>query len=418
MFCYEWKKLFWKKSLLLILLLFTVIDIAKVGQQYHSTTYLTSDKVEGMLSWREAFWKLYEKYGGRLTEEKVNAFLKQYQPLQEETADMTASSIADNPKYMTGSAWQDFNLMEKYYEIPMKYFYLYGKNAEKAAETAKENVSFYQEHGNSYESRKNLVLYNLYKGRKIQNFSYMEMIHYYLYYDFSSVLIFLLSIYGIVRVFVCEREAQMEELTVASVNGGSRLVRHKILAVTLYTVLVSLWFALVDFFSFAGFYQSLEGMKMPVYALENFACASVGCDIWQYVLLSFGARTLGFLVFGMFFLLLSELCRNALVPFVLSVAVSIASIFIGDYFAYSSHILSKALNPYFLVTNRLLFGRTEFVDVFGTPVLSYELALAVGIFLCLLLVFMVEVLSRRNVLCHRKGKREFGRRVRHAVVSL
>lgn len=418
MFRYEMKKLFWKKSLLLILLLFTVIDVAKVRQEYHSTTYLTDDRAEGMMSWKEAFWKLYGQYGGRLTEKKMNAFLKQYQPLQEETADMTASSIADDPQYMTGSAWQDFNLMEKYYEMPMKYFYLYGKNAEKAAKKAKENISFYQEHGNSFEEKKNAVIYHLYQGREIRDFSYMEMIHYYLYYDFSSVLIFLLCIYGIVRVFACEREAQMEELTVVSVNGGRRLVRHKILAVALYTVLISLWFGLVDFFSFAWFYQSLEGMGMPIYAVENFACASVGCSIWQYVMLSFAARTLGFLVFGMFFLLLSECCKNALMPFVLSVMASIASIFIGDYFAHSSHILCKVLNPYFLVTNRLLFGRTEFVDVFGAPVLCYEMALAVGIFLCLSFIFAVGILARKNVMCHGKGKGRFGRRERHAVVSL
>lgn len=417
MFHYEMKKLFWKKSLLLILLIFTVIDIAKVGQEYHSTTYLTDDKAKGMLSWREAFWKLYSKYGGRITEKKVNDFLEQFQPLQRKTADLTASSIADNPEYMTGSAWQDFNLMEKYYEIPMKYFYLYGKNAEKVAEKAKENVSFYQDHGNLYESRKNAVIYNLYKGREIKDFSYIEMIHYYLYYDFSSVLIFLLCIYGIVRVFVCEREAQMEELTVVSVNGGKKLARHKILAVALYTVLVSLWFALVDFLSFAFFYQSLEGMGMPVYAIENFACASVGCSMWQYVMLSFGTRMLGFLVFGMFFLLLSELCRNALVPFVLSVAVCIVGIFVGDYFAYSSYILCKVINPYFLVINRLLFGRTEFVDVFGMPVLSYELALIVGIILYLLLIVAVWLLSKRNVLDVGKAKRGKGRRECHATVS-
>ena len=209
----------------------------------------------------------------------------------------------------------------------------------------------------------------------------------------------------------------MEELTVVSVNGGKKLARHKILAVALYTVFVSLWFALVDFLSFAFFYQSLEGMGMPVYAIENFACAPVGCCIWQYVALSLGVRTLGFLVFGMFFLLLSELCKNALVPFVLSVSASIVGIFIGDYFAYSSHVLYKLINPYFLVINRLLFARTEFVDVFGIPVLSYELALMAGIILCLFLIVAVWFLAKRNVFGAGGEKRETGRRRCHAPVS-
>lgn len=411
MFLYEWKKLFFKKSLFVILLIFTVTDIVKIGHEHHNTTFLTDEKAEGMLSWKEAYWSLYEKYGGKLDEEKVNAFLEYFQPLMEETADMTASSVADNPDYLTGSIQSDYNLLSRLYEMPMRYFYRYERNAKKTAEKARENAAFYREHGNTYESRKNVVLYHLYQDRRIRNFSYTEMLHYYLHYDFSSVLLFLLSIYGIVRVFVCEREAQMEELTVVSIYGGRRLVRYKILAVALYTVLISLWFALVDFASFAVFYQSLEGMDMPVYALENFACASVGCCMWQYILLSFGVRTLGFLVFGMFFLLLSELCNNALVPFVLSVAVSAAGIFIGDAFAATSHILCKAVNPYSLIQVRLLFGRTEFVNVFGIPVLSYELAIVVGVLLCLFFVLAVWFLSKRNVLCVR------GRRDCHAVVS-
>ena len=65
MFRYEMKKLFWKKSLLLILLLFTVIDVAKVRQEYHSTTYLTDDRAEGIL---ETIWAIWGKADGEKDE--------------------------------------------------------------------------------------------------------------------------------------------------------------------------------------------------------------------------------------------------------------------------------------------------------------------------------------------------------------
>ena len=406
-FYYEWKKLFLKKTLLCVLLIFTVIDIAKAWQEYRTSTYLTDDKAPDMMSWSEAYWTLYPEYRGEITTDKMNDFLEYYRPLEEKISDLTASSIADNPDYMTGSAWQDYYLLERYYAKPMKYFYQYGNKAGRVAEKAKENASFYQKHGNIYESRKNAMIYHLYHDRTVKEFAYTEMYHYYLYYDFSDVLIFLLCIYGIARVFSCEKEAQMEELNVVSVNGGKRLVRYKILAVLLYTACISCWFALVDFFSFAVFFRSLEGENMPIYAIENFSGSAVTCTIGQYAIISFFARTLGFFVFSMIFLTISELCKNALTPFVISVALCIIVIFTGDYFAHSSHIIWKVINPYFLITNRTLFCETEFVNFFGNPVFSYEAALVWGAAACLFFACIVWLLSKRNVLWSKKGRRKY-----------
>lgn len=63
-----------------------------------------------------------------------------------------------------------------------------------------------------YEARKNSVIYNLYSERSIPSFAYQEMYNYYLNYDFSTIFVLLLCLYGIVSTFVCEKETQMEML--------------------------------------------------------------------------------------------------------------------------------------------------------------------------------------------------------------
>lgn len=398
MFQYEIKKLFFKKSLLIILCIFTVIDIVKIGQEYQKTTYLTDEKREGMLSWKEAYWKLYKTYGGKITEEKIENFLEYFQPLRQQTADLTAGGGETNPDYLTGSVWGDYYLLERYYMEPMQYYYRYGKEAGAVCGKAKENVSFYRSRGNDYESKKNALLYHLYQGREISDFSYTEMWRYYLNYYFSNVLIFLLCIYGIVRVFVCEKEAKMEDINLVNINGGRKLAAQKIKAVTLYIFLVCLWFALVDFFAFAFFFQSTEAAQMPVYAIETFTCASVGCKLWQYAVLAFLVRTIGFLVFGMLFLLFSQLCKNALLPFVLSMVTVAFFVFVDVIYGHSVFVWGKVCNPYTLIVNQRIFGKTEFVNVFGLPVLSYEAACIAGILGYLVLAIGIWRLARKNIL--------------------
>ena len=108
-FYYEWKKLFLKKTLLCVLLIFTVIDIAKAWQEYRTSTYLTDDKAPDMMSWSEAYWTLYPEYRGEITTDKMNDFLEYYRPLEEKISDLIASSIADNPDYMTISPIMESN---------------------------------------------------------------------------------------------------------------------------------------------------------------------------------------------------------------------------------------------------------------------------------------------------------------------
>ena len=83
---FEWRKSFLHLPVLLLLVLFTVSDIAKIYDVYHENSYLAMEE-----SWDKAYWELYPDYSGEMTLDKINSLLAIYRPLEEQTADLTAT---------------------------------------------------------------------------------------------------------------------------------------------------------------------------------------------------------------------------------------------------------------------------------------------------------------------------------------
>lgn len=399
---YECFKLFCKRSTLVILLVFSVINLIKIHSEYKSYSYL-SDGTDSR-SWNSTYWELYKEYSGEITEEKIESLLAVYEPLVNATADMTANTALNNPDTLTGNQYSDRNLLTKYYVNPMRYFYGYQAFAKEIARKAMENVNLYQSLGNTYEVRKNSVIYNLYTNRSITTFSYGEMYNYYLNYDFSTMLIFLICLYGLVGTFVSEKETQMDILLLTNRNGGRKTTAAKLIAVTLFVTGISLWFSVLDFAGFCASFHSMAGGNLPVYAISNFSAASVNISLFQYAILSAIIRAIGFWSIGMLLLLVSMFWRNALIPFVLDFAICLILIISGASSAYTSNLLLKSLNPYSLLTNRILFGKTELLNVFGYPVLSYAAAIAFSVAAGIFVAAAIFFLSAKNFHCRTGGK--------------
>lgn len=398
---FEFYKLFWKRSILVVLVLFSVINLFKINNEFHSYSYLADGN--GSRSWNSVYWQLYENYSGEITTEKINHLLSVYQPLAEATADMTASTATDNPNTMTGNIYSDRNILDKYYVQPMEYFYNYRTYASEVAGKAKENVAFYKEQEQTYEVRKNSVIYHLYSGRSISAFAYQEMYNYYLNYDFSSILILLLCLYGIIGTFVCEKETQMNTLLLTNPNGGKKTTLAKIVAATLFVIGVAMWFSVLDYIGFSLSFGTTEGYNLPLYAISNFSTAAVNCNLLQYSILSAVIRAIGVWTMSMVFLLISMFCRNALVPFVADFGAALCLIITGALQSYSSNIWLKVINPYSLLANRILFSKTEFISFAGYPIQSFLAAIIFAVIVGLAVITAMLSLSKRNYHCRERG---------------
>lgn len=398
---YEFIKQFCKHSILALFVVFSLANLFKIYGEYQSYSYLTDGN--GERSWHTHHWQLYEEYRGEITLKKIEHLLAVYQPLVEATSDMTASTTVDDPNTMTGNLYSDRNLLDRYFVQPMQYFYEYSGRSEQVANKARQNAALYGEWGAVYQQRENSIIYNLYAGRAITAFAYREMCNYYLNYDFSTVLTLLISLYGVISTFVNERETQMDMLLLVNPNGGRKTALAKILAATLFLLLTSLWFSLLDLIGFAVSFQTLEGLALPIFAIPNFAESSVNISIFQYALLSAALKCAGAWVIGMLWLLVSMFWKNALVPFVINFALCMALIVNGAASAHSSFFWRKALNPYSLLANRVLLGKTEFINLGGFPVLTWQAAIWFALIVGLAVAVMIYFLSAEN--CHRCVRR-------------
>lgn len=394
---YEFYKLFCKRSILAVLVLFGAMNLFKINNEFHSYSYLADGNDSH--SWNSVYWRLYENYSGEITDEKISHLLSVYQPLVEATADMTANTATGNPNTMTENVYSDRNLLDKYYVQPMEYFYHYQACASEVARKAKENVLLYKKQGQAYEMRKNSVIYHLYSGRSISAFAYQEMYHYYLNYDFSSILVLLLCLYGIVNTFVCEKETQMEMLLLTNPNGGKKTAFAKIAAVTLFVTSVAIWFSILDYIGFALSFGTIEGYQLPLYAIENLSAAAVNCNLLQYGFLSAVTRAIGIWTMSMAFLLISMFWRKTIVPFVVNFGAAFCLMAAGASRSLSSNIWLKVINPYSLLANRILFGKTEFIGFAGYPVHSFMAAILFAILTGLAVIAAMMILSKRNNHC-------------------
>lgn len=394
---FEYHKNFKKLSIFIAILLFSVLSIVKIyGIYAENSLFARGYDADSSAHVRQLYWQMYEDFGGTMTDEKIGRLMAIYRPLENKVADRTASTREDDPDTYTGNVYNDYFFFQKCFVKPMEYCYRYREYAKSVAAAAQDNMSFYSSYGNAYEYRKNASVADNFKGRLVRDFAYTEMYQYYTHYDFSSVLILLVCLYGLVGVFVSEKETDMEPLMLTAKFGGKKTVAAKILSSTVFVFLVCIWFNLLDFLSFACIFGSADGASAPLYAIQNFSNTALNLNLWQYAVVSVLVKTAGMLVLGLGVLLLSCLFKNALLPFVISLAAALGVVYSQSVLMGSGYVILKTLNPFVLMVNRELFRKTEFESVFGLPVPSYVLALAFAAFWGVLFLIGIAALVRKN----------------------
>jgi len=399
---FECRKHFLKKSIVIAILLFSVLNVVKIYSVYNQTSLLS--KSTGS-DWNDLYWEMYEDFGGTITKEKIDKLMSIYGPLEKQTADKTVSTAIDNPNTYTGNIYSDTYFFKWNFVNPMEYDYMYRSYANDVVNAAKENMTFFESLGNQYEYKKNAAIADRYTGRMISDFSYIEMYENYFHYDFSAFLVILICMYVLINVFVSEKETEMDVLLLTTKAGGNKTIVAKIMTSAIFVCIVCFWFWLIDFAAFAMIYGSLEGTFSPIYAIENFMNSSIGISLGEYAVLSSLLKTAGILVLSLVFLLISIPFKNVLFPFVLSLITTFGFIYMQELYMGSGRILLKILNPYVLVVNRELYRKTEFVNFFGYPVISYVPAILFAATWGTLCILSIVLLNRKNTV-NRKGVRE------------
>lgn len=398
---FECQKHFWKKSLLIVIICFSLLNITKIYAEYHENSLLSPKANPG---WNGLYWEMYEKFGGLMTVNKIEELMSIYHPLQQQTAEKTASTETNNPNTYTGNIYNDHLFFQWNYVHPMEYAYMYKHYANDVVRTAEDNLAFFETVGNKYEYKKNEIIIDRFQGRKIDTFSYTEMFQSYIHYDFSAFLVLLICLYALMSVFITERETEMDLLLLTTKAGGEKTTFAKLLSATIFVCIISFWFGLMDFVAFASFFGSLEAFSSPVYTIENFVNSSINLTLGEYVFLSWMVKTIGILVLSILFLFVSLFFRNALFPFVIHLFLLFGLIYFQEAYMGSQRIILKVINPFSLVVNRELFSKTEFVNIFGFPILSYTAAICIALLWGIICFFCILTFRKKNTACRMGGK--------------
>ena len=398
---FECRKHFLKKSIVIAILLFSILNIIKIYSVYDQNSLIAKNREP---IWNKLYWEMYKDFGGIMTIEKIEKLMSIYTPLEKQTADKTASRSTEDPDTYTGNVYNDTFFFRWNFVNPMRYSYMYRNYANDVVTMAKENMEFFESLGNQYEYRKNAEIVERFTGRVITDFSYTEMYENYIHYDFSVFLVILICIYVLIHVFVSEKETEMNVLLLTTKAGGTKTVVAKIMSSAIFVCIVCFWFWFIDFASFSIIYGSLEATFSPIYAIENFANSSIGISLGTYAILSNLLKTVGILVLCLVYLLISTFFKNTLPPFIISLLATFGFIYLQEMYMGSGRILLKILNPFVLVINRELFRKTEFLNFFGYPVISHIPATLLTVALGVLCIWGIMVLARKNTV-NRKGVR-------------
>ncbi|WP_062049628.1 hypothetical protein [Bacillus sp. JCM 19034] len=148
---FEWQKHFLKKSLVIVIICFSLINIIKIYTEYHENSLLSSKTNPG---WSELYWEMYEKFSGMMTDEKVEELMSIYKPLEQQTAEKTASTETNNPNTYTGNIYNDHLFFQWNFVNPMEYAYMYKHYAANVVRNTEENLVFFESVGNEYEYKK------------------------------------------------------------------------------------------------------------------------------------------------------------------------------------------------------------------------------------------------------------------------
>lgn len=381
---YESKKHFFTKPMfvmVLILLIVNAIKISSVSKEQSAFASFTEDY------FREAYDKLYKTYRGELTDKKWKDFMELYQPVKEKTENLTYSTEAEEG-CLTFNSFSDCLFLELCFLDDMEYETAYKDYANTVVRNAVSNISFFKSQNKSFEANVNYKIAKAFYQRKLANFYNTDGFRALLYYDFSTIIILLLCLYGCSSVFIKEEETEMNLLLKTSVKGKGASFVAKITSCMLFVFFICILFSIEDYTFFFINFGNMDGFLEPLYILEGFKDTLLNINLISFYILCVISKLVGICGIAFIFMMISLFGKNTLSVLVVNI-VMLAGI-IGTY-TININIL-KYVNPLSLVFGRKLFMRQKFINLHNYPLSN---SLLPYIFSGIIIIIGIALMSRR-----------------------
>lgn len=394
---YECSKIFMNRIIWIIFGIFILINLYNLW-----VTAPIIGKSHPQYDYKQGREAIYRKVEGPITNESIRFVLDGWDATYSEITSSMSELEKLSDRYYTKTANGDWNVYDELKEEMQRQFE-YNESIEQIREYAQENLEYLKGSAPSFESRRNQRILEIYGERHIQSFYDLAGFTAYLSYDFSSLLLILLTLLGVVPLFSSEWECGMAPLLSSSRFGQGHTDRNKQIAALIYITFMAVFFFLMDFSHFF-FIEKLSGGSNPLYSISEFRYTPFTCTIWQYMLILWGMKLLGLYVIGFIFLLLSSFFRETYPAFILGVGLIIIFMATGNKIAF--------INPITLLTFNEFSSCLAMVDLFGYPVLA-ALWLPLFMFVLLLILSLMIFVVNRN-----RWQFSFNRLWKQAIQSL
>lgn len=364
---FEWRKNFLSPWLLIFTAVLLLLNSWKLHAEY-------SKKTEEFASIDHIYEDFYAQWCGSITAEKIESLMEVYGPLE----DFGSLSFVPGSGTYADTEMGDHRFLFSNFYNEMKYDYLYVNQAIEIAQRAEALTDLRPEAAKEAE---------LFRGRSIPQFADTRYIEVWLNHDYSAMLVLLLSLFGLCTVFVTERETQMFMLQRTARNGGAATAGAKLAASVLYMILLCLLFFGEDFLILQLLSGHWEALSSPVYAVRALAVTPLRMTIGCFVLWSGFIRTLGILGCGWLMLLASALMKRVLTAFGGGLAAVMGMVVLQEN--CRTRVGLKWFDPMELVMVREIVSDTNFVTIFGVPILMHHFVIAGVVVTILVLTVLI-----------------------------
>lgn len=374
-----------RRYTLIALALFLCLNTVKIISDYHAGEIRpVAANTSGM---KTGYDKIYEQIKGPITEETVSFITSEYQRLDGLTADGTYSREPQEGTY-SGYIFGDYYLLHSYFYPHMEYSVKYSADMEEVLTQAKENVTFYQESGNTAGMVENAYILHHYTGRAIPEFYLYDGWEALLFYDFSDLLILLLLILAVAPTFTREKENGMTLILSSCKRGEWPLLFSKCGAGVIFAWILTALFALLNLLVF-GLLCGFEGWSSPLYAIGSYQYTPFSGSILLFYGVICGLKAIGFSVIALLLILLSACFQKSLYPCLIGLGLGVASNYCAGWalsLVWWKQCLS-CISPFTLTSGSKLLESLYGVSIGGVYLLRLFVVLVVqAVTACLLVI--------------------------------
>ena len=390
---YEIKKMMPLKKVMILMIVFLLFNCANIYKNYYPACSGYSEVI--LQKGRVAVYKLLE---GKISEEKYNTFLEEYDRVCGVVESGNYSNEVDFDKYYCGYAYGDRNI---FYEVLAEFErqILYPSSVSKIKEEMEANMDFFEEIGNFLLYEENKYVLSCFSDRHIRSFYYTSPSIYLFEYSFSSVLIIILILLIFSPVFSLEKENEMLEILHCTKYGcnqkcGNTVWLYKIGLLLVMVTLLTVLFGLSDIIMLKVCLK-FNGLSQPIYILEEFSETNLTCSIFESWLICNAIKWFGFVIIGLVVCVISKTQCNSNFSYVISLLFVALCIFTNVYLTSETGRMINLFNPISLLTLYKVFANFEIWQTDHFFVMRYAAVIGANVatFITFMLLYMFPKLS-------------------------